>query len=301
MNKKDLINKLGTIEVLTNASRFHRFIKNPYNYFDAIYFRTFKYPKTKESKEVLAQTFFRLKMHLLLPASTDIYITEAKAHESEIRLARLMIKELNEGNTFLDIGAHYGYFSLLASKLVGSNGKVFAFEAAPLTFKILKKNKKNNIEILNNAVSDEKGILSFYEFPNLYSEYNTINVEQFKNEAWIKDYPPNKIDVPTIVLDDFFIENKINADFIKIDVEGAEFKALNGLKHYLSKDSPLIVMEFLNAERGNESHLQAAELLYKLDFKSFEISKTGTLEQIEDISAHLKSKNIDTDNIVFKK
>ncbi len=197
-------------------------------------------------------------MYLLLPSSTDIYLTGGKSHESEIRLAKFLINHLTDGDVFMDVGAHYGYFSLLASSIVGNSGKVYAFEASPTTYKVLKKNELNckNIKSFHLAVSDKNTDLIFYEFPNLYSEYNTLHVNQFEKEDWFSAYKPRAIKVRSVLLSEFLSKNKMDdPKIIKIDVEGAEFSVINGLKSYLPGKSPLIVMEHLSDSRGNKEHI----------------------------------------------
>jgi FkbM family methyltransferase len=298
-----LLQRLDKVEKIATASKFERMLTNPFKYFNAIIFRDLIYKRKKVEKKVLGKTFFDTKIHLFLPSSTDIYLTGGKSHDSEIRLAKFLIKNLQSNDSFVDVGAHYGYFTLLGSKLVGSNGKVYSFEASPTTYRILYENTrdKSNIEALNLAVSDEASTLKFYEFPNLYSEYNTLNVEQFINENWYSEYKPKEITVKSIILDDFLSTKKIDPKIIKIDVEGAENKVIVGLKNYLSEHSPFIVMEYLSDQRGNEEHQKAENNLNSLGYTSFIIDKSGNLRKIDFISKYLEENNLESDNIVFSK
>jgi len=303
MTKIKLIQKLDKVEKIASASKFKRMLMNPFKYFNAIIFREVIYKQKKVEKEVLSKTFFNTKMHLLLPSSTDIYLTGGKSHDSEIRLARFLINNLENDNSFVDVGAHYGYFTLLGSKLVGNDGKVFSFEASPTTYKVLSKNSQNktNINIFNLAVSDEVSVLKFYEFPNLYSEYNTLDINQFKNENWFSEYKPKEVNIQSIILDDFLSNKKVYPKILKIDVEGAENKVINGLRSYLEENSPFIVMEYLSKERGNKEHQEAEYRLNSLGFSSFVIDKSGSLKKIESISKYLEENNLESDNIVFSK
>ncbi len=303
MTANKLIEKLNKVEKIASASKFKRMLMSPFKYFHAILFRELMYKRKKIEKEIITTTFFDTKMHLLLPSGTDIYLTGGKSHDSEIRLAKFLINYLQPGDTFVDVGAHYGYFSLLASTLVHNNGRVYSFEASPTTYKILNKNTKNiiNVAHFNFAVSDENAALKFYEFPNLYSEYNTIDITQFQQEDWFSSYKPQEINIKSIVLDDFLLSRSINPKIIKIDVEGAELKVINGLGKYLSESSPMIAMEYLSQERGNKEHQQAAAKLHALGYLSFVIDSNGHLKQIEKISAYLKEMTLESDNIVFVK
>lgn len=268
-----------------------------------MYFRELVFKKTKVEKEVVSSLFFDERMTLLLPSSMDIYLTGGKSHDSEIRLARFMIHTLNRGDVFLDIGAHYGYFTLLGARLVGEQGQVLAIEAAPKTYAVLEKNKakSSNIETLNRAVSDEKTSLTFYEFPNQYSEYNTLDIAQFENEPWFNDNLPTAITVDSIVLDDLVSDLKINPKLIKMDVEGAEYQALNGFKKHLERHSPIVVMEYVSDQRGNNAHREAERLMESLGYKTFRLNKEGRCESIKNIPNYLDTEGLESDNIVFQK
>src|SRR5690606_14202120 len=152
------------------------------------------------------------------------YLTGGKSHSSEIRLAKYLILHLERGDHFLDIGAHFGYFTLLASEIVGTNGKVYAFEPSKKNMRLLRMNSNNrsNIKIFGEAVSDVRGGVQFYEFPNLYSEYNSMNIEQFETESWFSAYQPVKLDIPSTTIDIIIKEGAIVPKIIKVDVEGSE-------------------------------------------------------------------------------
>jgi len=303
MNTETLLAQLYNVENLAAAGKWTRMRKQPLKYFKAILFRELVYKKSKKERRETVTTFFGARMHILLPSSTDIYLTGGKSHESEIRLAKFLIKNLKQSAVFLDIGAHYGYFSLLASRLVGDAGKVISIEAAPATFQILHQNKLrvNNIFDFNLAASDESGHLSFFEFPNLYSEYNTLDIAQFENEPWFAANAPTEIRVPAVVLDDFLIQENIAPQIIKIDVEGAEYKVLKGASHFLQNHASIIVMEYLSPERGNTAHKQAESFLKSFGFRAFLIDEQGTLQKLENVDAHLKTSGLESDNIAFVK
>ena len=303
MTKIELFTKLHNVEVIAEASKIQRMLSNPLKYFSAILYRELIYRITKKEREIRCETFFGAQMTILLPSSTDIFLTGGKSHISEIGLAKFLIKYLNEGDTFIDIGAHYGYFSLLSSGLVGHSGEVFSFEASPATFHIFNKNQKlaSNISGYNSAVSNDTSDLIFYEFPNLYSEFNTIDNKQFQNEAWYSKYAPKQITVNGLVLDDFFEAHKLFPKIIKIDVEGAEYKVLEGASRHLQANSPIVVMEYLSNERCNEEHRNAEILLISLGYIPHSIDPKGELIKLEDIKTYLKTNKLISDNIVFLK
>jgi FkbM family methyltransferase len=301
--KKSFHQKLDKVEKSATTSRVGRLLQHPIKYLYAILHREIVYRQTRQSIAVRANTFFGINMHVLLPAATDIYITQGKSHDSEIRLARFMINQLNEGDQVLDVGAHYGYFALLAATLVGPEGKVVAFEAAPKTHRILRQNSLlvENLTVVNKAASDAKGQITFYEFPNMYSEYNTLDPTQFEGEPWYQHYPPKPLDIETILLDEYLTDSNFNPHMIKIDVEGAELRVLKGMDRYLSDQAPVIAMEYLSESRGNKPHIMAQNWLHEKGYLPYAIAKTGEPELLQNVTKYLSDSGLESDNILFIK
>lgn len=301
--KTELLQHLASVEHFAKATKLQRILKDPLKYIYAIVFRDLWYKQTKKSKAILSRTFFGIPMHIDLPAGTEIYLSGGKAHVVEIKLARFLIHQLLPGHVFVDVGAHYGYFSLLASYLVGKTGKVLAFEAAPETFNTLQKNKHSfqQLKVHNQAISNTKAELVFYQFPNLYSEYNTFDVDQFKQEAWFKNNPPQAINISAQSLHHVLSEKQLHPQLIKIDVEGAEFEVIEGAVPYLQAYTPLVIMEYLSTARGNKSYKKAETLLQKLHYYPNQININGQLNPIKDVAAYLDATGLETENIVFKK
>ena len=302
MNKEILLKKLNTVESLA-SSRWRRLLHHPLKYAYAIFFTKIIYPKTKKEIRKNASLFYSETMKLDLPAATDIYLTGGKSHASEIRLARFLILNLSSGSRFLDIGAHYGYFSLLASELVGTTGKVSAFEPADKSFALLQENstRKSNITTFKKAVSDTAGKLTFFEFPTLYSEYNSLDAAQFSNEAWFSEFKPVTVEVPATTIDAITGEASFIPDLIKIDVEGAEYKAMLGGVRFFQAHAPVVVMEYLTPARRNGEHKKAVQLLTELGYLPHVILQSGNIEPVGDIDQYLAAHQLESDNIVLKK
>ena len=302
MIQNDLWSQLDKVERIANSSKMGRFLKSPIKYLYAILHRKIIYSRQKKEIETKCSTFFNLDMDIMLPSSTDIYLTGGKSHSSEIALARYMIREISKGDIYLDVGAHYGYFSLLASQLVGEKGAVISIEASPVTYRVLSKNAKKtkNISSYNYAVSDKEQKMTFFEFPNLYSEYNSLFIGQYEGEEWFQKYKPKEISIQAIKLDDFLKNQKIVPSFIKIDVEGAEYVVLKGTENHLAQHRTTIAMEYLSPNRGNEMHQKAEQYLKSIKYNSYIIEHDGTLLQVDDISGFLEKASIDSTNVIFK-
>lgn len=296
-----MLQALDKAAQLAAASRWERLWASPLRYLEAILFREVVFKRTRKERGVWCRTFFGAPMRLLLPSGTDIYLTGAKTHPSEIRLARFLIQRLREGDVFVDIGAHYGYFSLLASALVGSSGKVVAFEAAPATFPVLKTNTRGatNVSAHHLALSDSDALLSFYEFPNLYSEYNTFDISQFEGEKWFARYAPKMVKIPAVRLDTFLAETGVRPTMLKIDVEGAEDKVVLGAQTSLAAQAPVVILEYVSQQRGAAAHQRAEEILRTLGYQALCIDETGALQALDNIADYLAENHLDSDNIVF--
>ncbi|MFA6056898.1 MAG: FkbM family methyltransferase [Taibaiella sp.] len=297
-----LLQKINKVEILASASKLQRLLFNPYKYISSIFFRDFLYKKSKKEKLVKAQVFFGEIMNIALPASTDIYLTGGKSHDSEIRLAKFIIQTLNSGDHFLDIGAHYGYFTLLAAKLVGETGKISAFEPSVNSFHLLQQNcdSHSNISIYQQAVSNTQDSIHFYEFDNLHSEYNSADVKQFEQEDWFKQSPPKKISVSCTTIDQVTASG-FCPKIIKIDVEGGEYNVVKGALRFIENNMPFIAMEYLEPGRHNIEHQKAVAFLKEHGYKTYIIESSGLLKDIEDIDSYLLKNKLESDNIVFRK
>ena len=133
---------------------------------------------------------------------------------------------LTKGDIFVDIGANIGLFSLIASKIVGIEGKVICFEPAPLTYsrlnENLKLNKLQNIDSRNIGLSDKKGELTFYVSTNGYDAWNSFAPSQDNKLE-------SSIQVPVSTLDRELLNiNKSKIKLVKIDVEGWEKFVITG-------------------------------------------------------------------------
>ena len=311
MNFQELEKNLDKVEQLAQANKFQRLLHHPLRYISAQFFRTVTFPLTKKGTLRTAQTFMDYPLSILLPSGMDIYLTGGKAHDSEIRLARFLIhffrnNDLDNNISFVDIGAHVGYFSLLTSFLISENANVYAFEAAKGTFDLLKKNLDNrpNIQVFHNALTDSEMDLIFYEFPVLYSEYNTLHVAQFEHEKWFKRFQPIENTVKGITLDAVFEKFALKNAVIKIDTEGAEAQVIAGARAVLAHQNPVIIMEFLTDKNKNEGHYQAFKMLIEAGFDAHFIEKNGDLSALNhsnNIETYFLSRQLESDNFVFIK
>jgi FkbM family methyltransferase len=149
----------------------------------------------------------------------------------EPRITHWVERRLKTGDTFIDVGANTGYYSLLASRRVGNGGRVVAIEASPRTFMELNNNlnlnRVNNVRALNVAVSDHAGTVALYGGPSSHRGLTTLNPHQGL---------PFECEVPAAPLADLLRPEEIQgARLIKIDIEGAELEVARGMAPLLAQ------------------------------------------------------------------
>ncbi|MCC6004377.1 MAG: FkbM family methyltransferase [Thermofilum sp.] len=138
---------------------------------------------------------------------------------------------LANGHVFVDVGANVGFYSLIASKLVGSTGRVYAIEAVPSTIAVLRANVKlndcRNVVVHEVAAWSTRGKLKLSVPLSLYGLASVArNGLNFTVEAF--------------TLDDL-LHNENRIDLIKIDVEGAELEVLKGAQKVLRKTRYIVL------------------------------------------------------------
>jgi len=158
--------------------------------------------------------------------------------EYEPHVSQALRSVLKPGMVFLDIGANIGYFTLLASSMIGDQGKVISFEPNPENVRFLRKsikaNKYNNIDLFQYAIADKKQILSL--------EIGGASSNGMLKEVSLFNKIVRKNTIKTVALDNFLGEQEI--DVVKLDIEGAEPLALKGMMRLVKKNNPVIFLEF---------------------------------------------------------
>ena len=184
-----------------------------------------------------------------------------------------------EGDVVVDIGANIGRYTIISSKRVGANGKVVAIEADPSNFEMLNSNIKlnqlTNVTPLNYAVYSKETKIKLYlpEVESGYTIYNTIMSNRARTEDKFVEVNANTLD--------YLLQLKgiTDVNWIKIDVEGAEFEVLKGASNVLSKSKDIALLIEVH---GLDNHRPILEFVSSYNFKiEFEKSnKTGDWRHI---------------------
>lgn len=182
----------------------------------------------------------------------------------------LFQKMISPGSIVFDLGAHVGFYTLLASVLVGSKGQVFAFEPMPKNLHYLKEhlqiNQINNVTVTEAAVSEKSGVAYFEQTESSFQGHLSSQ---------------GSIRVDVVSLDELIAEGKIpTPDYIKMDVEGAEVQVLHGAKSLIEKSHPTIFL----ATHGDEIQRECRQFLSSLGYQLKSINGKS-LEESDEILA----------------
>ena len=204
------------------------------------------------------------------------------------RLTKEVIKKaVNLNSVCVDVGCHKGeILDLIFSQ---SNQKHYAFEPIPEMNQNLKRVYGDRIHLFDCALSNEEGETTFNHVKNAPA-YSGI-----KERSYNVDKPDiEKINVKLQQLDNI-LEEQVKIDFIKIDVEGAEFEVIVGFKDILQKHRPNLLVEILPVYESSSPRVgrqQAIEeILDELGYYKYRILKDennnfSSFEKIKLIGVH---------------
>lgn len=148
------------------------------------------------------------------------------------------------GDWVIDIGANVGHYTIRLAQLVGEAGRVLAFEPVPETFELLAANLAfvgaHNVSLFNVAVSAHSAVmsLSIPQFPSGLANFYCAGLTT--TSPWPHD-PQADFNVLTLALDTLGIPRRVS--LVKVDVEGHELRALQGMERLLRRDAPRLIVE----------------------------------------------------------
>jgi len=172
-----------------------------------------------------------------------------KTGDYELNTTNFIFNNLEHGDVFVDIGANAGYFTILAASKVGKDGLVYAFEPNPklsdnLKLSLKKNNLSKRVEIINKAISNNDFKTETLYMSNDISNDGISSLKPGNVHLESGDLSKmNTMEVETITFDNFISnKSKNNIKIIKIDIEGAEYEALQGMHKFLVSNKPKYII-----------------------------------------------------------
>lgn len=266
-----LIERLNAAVGARERGKFRRTLSRP---------RKMIYPKMLQSlgntAEVAAMTFWGEPILVVLPEKISLTIWRYGFFEEDV--CRFLLRVLRPGMNFIDIGAHFGFFTRLASFLVGETGRVLSLEPTPNTFGQLMRNTVGNDNVLihNCAAYSRETELTLHDFGLEYSAFNSAFGMRDEDK-----HSPKGIEFQARArkVDDIVKERGLpEVDLVKIDAESSELHVLQGMTEIIKRDQPRIILE--TGDFGLAGVPKTAELigwLREFGYEPYEIGRDNVL------------------------
>lgn len=201
----------------------------------------------------------------------------------EFREFQFLHRYLKRDMVFVDVGANQGEYTLFVAKRL-PQGRVLAFEPLPLIRRVLEENVRlnhfSNVEIFDYGLSDRDEDLTIHEVESDHEGLATFYLGERKSKA--------SFEVPLKTLDAVFPATGLSRlDFIKLDIEGGELKALNGSYQTIKAYKPVIMIE-INDETYRAAGYNTADVknfFDSLHYRAYRIEKRGRLKICDNLPA----------------
>lgn len=212
---------------------------------------------------------------LVKESALDQQLLHDEFENMEIKFVKRLLRR---DMTVVDVGAHHGIYTLLASKSVGWHGRVVAIEPSPRECarleKHLKLNRCSNVELMPCAAGEDPGDADLHVIEGFNDWYNSLRPPITAELA-------KTVRVPVRRLDDILSELGISkVDFMKLDVEGAELSVLYGALKLLkgnSRPAMLVEVQDVRTRRWGYAAREILQFLIRKDYQWFVIAAKGAL------------------------
>lgn len=236
------------------------------------------------------KTLWGTKMTASLPEGNTFYYYGY----CEANVTNFFLRYLTGDMVFFDIGAHVGFYSMLAGELLSQNSQIHSFEPTPSTFRTLTKNTSTLTTVTrhNVAMGTAIGETMFSDYGPGYSAYNTATPGGGQGIS----RTPELISIPVTSIDMIVTELHIAPDVIKIDAEGFEPEILSGATNLLSLSNtkrPLLTLEVAGGTEWAENRHAAFTFLTEHHYLPYTITTEGYLVP------HVFQAEYTYDNLLF--
>jgi FkbM family methyltransferase len=224
---------------------------------------------------------------------------ELLTNRHEVETLAQVRRVVGPGMTVLDVGAHVGYYARHCARLVGTEGRVIAFEPHPRTFSVLSTNVGTlaNVTPVQMALAEAEGTAELYDYLMMSASgslhYDPAMRDFQKAQLSVtdiapriaEDFPVQKYTVRTVAIDDYLAENGIErVDVVKMDIEGAEVGALRGMTRTIQNSDRLALVVEYNPHALEAFGLDPEAALFEIQDMGFDrmqiIEADGSLKPI---------------------
>jgi FkbM family methyltransferase len=260
--------------------------------------RTFRHWCVDEELVVTTKAGFRMAVSPANYVSYGIYFYG----EYDAPMTQALTRLVHPGETVWDVGTERGWFSCLLAQLVGPTGRVDSFEAFPVNAARLRRNIELNgmdwVRTHQVAISDRPGEAVF-QLPTPAIECENSLPENCSGIGYLTDRESSEtIRVPTVTLDQYALDTGLESlTLIKMDIEGAEVRALRGALQVLRKHRPILAVEYnrLALRRAGSSWEELDRLLAELGYDRYTYNgafETVRLSDWDDVPDRRASFNV---------
>jgi FkbM family methyltransferase len=198
---------------------------------------------------------------MLVDSQTLIGRVLAVSGEWEPHLTRALHGRLSPGDVCVDVGAHIGYYTLLASREVGPTGRVYAIEPSSRVFGLLSANLElnaaANVTALNVAAGEQEGKAVLYEAPGPSPLTSSLCSRMLDAPHGARAEEFVATEVPLVAVDDVVPADLFpRVRVVKVDVEGYEVEVLRGIENLLRASDRIAVFVEMSPEWANEDPAQ---------------------------------------------
>ena len=204
----------------------------------------------------------------------------------ELPLASCIVKHVGPGDTFFDVGANDGYFTLLAARLVGDEGHVHAFEPSPNGYGRLAPfvAGRKNITLKQEALLDRSGEVSFTYFGNAAPGSSSVLplAEMLRARPELARAGGVTIPVKATTIDEYVEQGNIKPRFLQMDTEGTELRVLRGAARTLAAHKPMVAIELLDSTVKAGKYAETVEFMRQFGYRPHNLTRRGDITPVLD-------------------
>lgn len=206
---------------------------------------------------------------------------------------RVIKGHVKPGMAVLDIGANIGFYTIMLSRLVGTEGLVYAFEPDEDNYHLLRKLTQGltNVKLMNVACGEKSGKTYLYKSSQLNIDHQVYKTDEARE----------RIEITSIAIDDLLKDSERSIGFIKIDVQGYDHHVFKGMAKTVARSQKVMIISELWPYGLKKAGTSANQYLSDVAEAGFDINIAGHGKSYSDFSINEHDKLFYVDFIANKK